>query len=299
MEIDGMMLALLEIPAECTVEYNRWYDLDHMPEHLAKPDVLLGRRYVAPRDLREAPGVVRSDLLGGYPPYLTTYWFGGPLEMTSEQAREGWLALDRTLLKGGRFWRIGRPRHSSRWRVAAAWSRPGCLVRPVAVPYLAHRGVIVALGRAPSAARLGEAVDWWERVHLPDLAAVPGLLGAVRLKWADEIGGGEAGGSETSGDEAGGGEAVDAAPGSDLVLHMLLCEDPPELVMGRIEEAKRYWRAVGRFPAHRGAYEELAFLPYRLIVPLEYDFDITEDGTEEVTARTTDVTGDVRGDTAG
>ncbi|OHV42132.1 hypothetical protein BBK14_10915 [Parafrankia soli] len=299
MEIDGMMLALLEIPAECTVEYNRWYDLDHMPEHLAKSDVLLGRRYVAPRDLREAPGVVRSDLLGGYPPYLTTYWFGGPLEMTSEQAREGWLALDRTLLKGGRFWRIGRPRHSSRWRVAAAWSRPGCLVRPVAVPYLAHRGVIVALGRAPSAARLGEAVDWWERVHLPDLAAVPGLLGAVRLKWADEIGGGEAGGSETSGDEAGGGEAVDAAPGSDLVLHMLLCEDPPELVMGRIEEAKRYWRAVGRFPAHRGAYEELAFLPYRLIVPLEYDFDITEDGTEEVTARTADVTGDVRGDTAG
>jgi hypothetical protein len=32
---EGMMLALLDIPAEYTEEYNRWYDLDHMPEHVA------------------------------------------------------------------------------------------------------------------------------------------------------------------------------------------------------------------------------------------------------------------------
>ncbi|WP_232295308.1 hypothetical protein [Parafrankia sp. EUN1f] len=281
MEITGMMLALLEIPAEFTAEYNRWYDLDHMPEHLAKPDVLAGRRYVAARDLRAAPGIVRSDLLGGHPPYLTTYWFGGPLDMCGEQAREGWLALDRTILRSGRFWRPGRARHNSRWRVTSAWTRPGCLVRPVAVPYLAHRGVIVALGRAPSADRLGEAVDWWERVHLPDLAAVPGVLAAVRLGWADDT---AAPGAD---DAAAPGAAPGADPGrgssaqeqghSDLVLHLLLCEDDPAAVMERIDRARVYWRAVGRYPAHRGAYEELAFLPYRSIVPLEYDFEIGAD----------------------
>ena len=48
MEINGMMLAMLDIPAWCTEEYNRWYDLDHLPEHVSKGDVravkrLLGR----------------------------------------------------------------------------------------------------------------------------------------------------------------------------------------------------------------------------------------------------------------
>ena len=74
-----MMLALLEMPASYTKDYNRWYDLDHLPEHVSKGDVLMGRRYVAPRDLRALPGVLPSEWVGGYPPYLTTYWFGGPL----------------------------------------------------------------------------------------------------------------------------------------------------------------------------------------------------------------------------
>ncbi|MEX5632855.1 hypothetical protein [Parafrankia sp. FMc2] len=280
MEITGMMLALLDVAAEHTVDYNRWYDLDHMPEHLAKPDVLAGRRYAAPRDLRAVPGAVRSELIGGHPSYLTTYWFGGPLDMTSPQAREGWLALDRTILRAGRFWRPGQVRHNSRWRVSSAWTRPGCLVRPVAVPYLAHRGVIMALGRAPSPDRVDEAVAWWEGVHLPDLAAVPGVLAAVRLTRADDEGGDEGGGEALPASSAGPAVRVaesGLAEQTGLVLHLLLCEDDPAVVIGRIARARRSWQAVGRFPAHRGAYEELAFLPYRLILPLQYDFDMGED----------------------
>src|SRR5262249_7371484 len=127
-KIEGMMLALLDIPADYTEEYNRWYDLDHMPEHVAKADVLMGRRYVAPRNLRGVAGVIQSEQVGGYPPYLTTYWFGGPLDMSSDQARQGWLSLDRRIVKAGRFFRPGRSCHNSRWRVSAAHTRPGCLV---------------------------------------------------------------------------------------------------------------------------------------------------------------------------
>jgi hypothetical protein len=250
-KIEGMMLALLDIPAEYTEEYNRWYDLDHMPEHVAKPDVLMGQRYVAPRALRGAAGVIESKQVGGYPPYLTTYWFGGPLDMSSDQAREGWLSLDRRIVKAGRFWRPGRSRHNSRWRVTAAHTRPGCLVHQDAVPYLAHRGVIVALGQSASPDRLQEAVDWWEQVRLNDLFTVVGLLGAIRM--------------EPATDEQ-----------SDLMLHILLCEDSPAMVMHDIEQKKKYWGAVGRFPAHAGVYQDVAFMPYQRIIPLEYDFDIGE-----------------------
>ncbi len=44
--------------------------------------------------------------------------------------------------------------------------------------------------------------------------------------------------------------------------------------MARIEAAMPYLKAVGRFPAHGGVYEPMAFLPYQWIVPLQYDFDI-------------------------
>ncbi len=251
MEATGMMLALLDIPAELTEEYNHWYDLDHLPEHQGKPDVLVARRYVAPRGLRAEAGVVPGDLFGGYPPYLTTYWFGGPLDMMSEEAHDGWLSLDRELIKGGRFWRVGRSTYASRWQVASARTRPDCHVSQRAVPYLAHRGVIVAVGRAPSVDRLAEAVGWWEQVHLPDLFSVGGLIGAVRLQCPD-------------------GEK------SELVAHILLCDASPQVVMRGVERAKRYWTAVGRYPAHGGAYQEVAFLPYQWIVPLEYGFDVGE-----------------------
>ena len=251
MEANGMMLALLDIPAWCTEEYNRWYDLDHLPEHISKGDVLTARRYVAPRDLRAVPGVLRSEWVGGYPPYLTTYWFGGPLDFLSDEALGLWKAKDRIIVKAGRFWRVGQGRHNSRWRVADARTRPSVLVDKAAVPYLAHRGVIVAIGRAASPDRVDEAVTWWDSVHLVDLFSVPGLLAAIRLKPTDPSHEG-------------------------MMLHMLLCEDDPAETMGRIQHAKRYWEAVGRFPAHNGVYEPLAFLPYQWIVPLMYDFDVGE-----------------------
>lgn len=260
MEANGLLLALLEMPAWCTEEYNRWYDLDHMPEHVSKGDVLMGRRYVAPRDLRTVAGTLRSDWVGGYPPYLTTYWFGGPLDFMSDEAKELWKTKDRTIVKGGRFWQLGRARHASRWRVSDAITRPSVLVDKAAVPYLAHRGVIVAVGKAPSPDRVQEAIDWWDHVHLVDLFAVPGILAAMRFRPVE--------------------------PADDgMILHLLLCEMHPAAVMRGIERAMRSMRALRRFPAHGGVYEPLAFLPYQWIVPLQYDFDIGDEEESQPGAR--------------
>lgn len=139
----------------------------------------------------------------------------------------------------------------------------------------------MALGRAPSPDRVDEAVAWWEGVHLPDLAAVPGVLAAVRLTRADDEGGDEAPPGAAAAPPSAGPAVRVAESGlaeqTGLVLHLLLCEDDPAVVIGRVARARRSWQAVGRFPAHRGAYEELAFLPYRLILPLQYDFDMSPD----------------------
>jgi hypothetical protein len=245
-QIDGLQLTFLDIPAELTQEYNRWYDLDHMPEHVSKADVLTAKRYVAPRDLQELGGG-GSTLTGGHPPYLTIYSLGGD-DFAGDEAWAGWTTKDRGIIKAGRFWRSGAPAYVRRMRLAETFTRASVLVSDEAVPYLAHRGVIVALGHAPSAEQRDDAVRWWRDTHLVDLLAVEGVLAAMRFESIQD-------------DE------------QDLLLHVFLLEDDPAVVMERFEAALRYSTPLGRYPAHGGVYESAAMLPYRLIAPLEYDFE--------------------------
>jgi hypothetical protein len=251
MEINGLHLAFLDIPPEYTQEYNRWYDLDHMPEHVAKADVVMGRRYVADRSMRDLPGVHNTGAFGGHAPYLSIYSFGGPLDMMSDEARGLWRTLDNGIVRQGRYWQAGKGVGGGMFRVRGAAARASCLVSTPAIAHLNHRGVIVAYGKAPTPEQRPDAVWWWERTHLPDLLVVPGVLAALR------------------------GDPADTS--DDHILHVILCEDSPKDVMPRIADAMRYAGAIGRFPAHKGVYVPEAFLPYERIVPLEYDFDFSTD----------------------
>jgi hypothetical protein len=47
--------------------------------------------------------------------------------------------------------------------------------------------------------------------------------------------------------------------------------------MTRLDDSMHYLRNVGRYPAHGGVYESIAFLPYERIVPLEHGFDMGAD----------------------
>ena len=248
MQVTGILLALLHMPADLGEGYNRWYDLDHMPEHVAKDDVLYGRRYVAGAALRQSPAIMSSPLTRGHPPYATIYSFGGPLDFAGEEAARGWTDLDRQITKAGRYWRQGSVALAGRFRLESARARPSVLVQERAVPHLPHRGIVVVIGRAASAEAHPKAVAWWEETRLVDLFAVPGILAALRFMPVEA---GQAG----------------------LMLHVLLCDLSPKAVMAGIAAAQPGWQALGRWPAHDGSYEQLALLPYELIVPFEYGFD--------------------------
>lgn len=256
MQVTGILLALLDMPAEQAEAYNRWYDLDHMPEHVAKDDILYGRRYVATTTLRQSPAIESGPLTNGHPPYATIYSFGGPLDFASEQATRGWTDLDRQITKAGRYWRQGSVALAGRFRLEAARVRPSVLVQERAVPHLAHRGIVVAIGRVASAEDRSKAAQWWDSTRLVDLFAIPGLLAALRFCPVD---GDQF--SSVDGDQAG------------LMLHVLLCDAPPQQVMAGVADAEPGWRALGRWPAHDRSYEQLAFLPYEVIAPLEYGFE--------------------------
>lgn len=251
MRLDGSQLAFLDIDPGLTKEYNRWYDLDHIAEHISKPDVLFGRRYVAPAALQGIPGSLVGDALGGHTPYLTWYGFGGPLDMASDEAKAGWTTMDKGIVRQGRYWQPGKVLGWAAGYTGTCRARPGCLVSEPAIPYLAHRGVIVAKGRAKSVEGRADAVAWWNDVHLVDLFTVPGVLASIRL---DPV------------------LAAGAEP-TDEIVHILLCEDALVDVMPRLDAMLRYTTAVGRWPAHKGVYTAECLLPYDRIVPLDYDFD--------------------------
>ena len=250
MQITGLTLALLDIPAGATQEFNRWYDLDHLPEHVAKRDVVMGRRYVATQALHDAAGVEGSEK---HAPYATIYFFGGDIDFMSEEALNGWRDKDRIIRKDARYWNAGGGVFSGRWRLADVRVRASELISDEAMPHLPHRGMIALLGRVPEG-RTEQALAWWDEKYYPDLFSVPGLLAVLRCS------------------------PDDSDP--NLMLHIAYTECDALAAMDGIAALRRRQARLGRYPAYDGSYEPLFVLPYQRIVPLEYDFEPGEIGSQ-------------------
>ena len=249
MKLTGVWLTLLDIPPESTEEFNLWYDVDHMPEHVSRPDILSGRRYVAPAGLRRLDGVHSCDLTGGHPPYASLYYFGGPTDFLSAEAAAAQRATDRRIVKAGRYWRSGRPAFHGLWHLAAVRTRASVHVADDAVPYLPHRSLLVMLGRASAAERVDEAVAWWDSTQSDDLHDITGVLASMRF--------------------------TPGPPGDpDLILHLVLCRAPAAEVMRDLSQVRHLHRLTGRYPAYSGSYETVAVLPYQSIIPFQYDFEM-------------------------
>jgi hypothetical protein len=243
MRVDAITIALLDVRSDHR-HFNRWYDLDHLPEHVSKADVVAGQRYVATGQTRRCPGVVAGAPTNGHPPYATIYSFGGPLDFRDEAALAGWRDKDRAIVRAGRYWLPGTLAHGSSWRPTATVTRRSIPISDDAVAYLPHRTVVMSIGRVTDRE---QASSWWAATQRDSILDLDGVLAVRQMEPAD-------------------------AAGADLVLHLVYSEHDAVTTMSALDELRDVQRLTGRYPAHRGEYEVVALLPYERIVPFQYDF---------------------------
>jgi hypothetical protein len=243
------VLGFTFITIDCEPAYaawwNRWYDLDHLPEFLACDGVVATRRYRATAELVAArPPTTVADLADGRGEYCTSAAVG-PDEDRAAAGRAAMAAVhDRLMPVPGRMpdWDRIAPRFIEGYDVVAARPGPGVPVATDALAHLAHRGILVELHDidAASGAAAGDAGDADDPAGdallaapgvLARLRTVPHTLPPVEAPWLDGAAEGD------------GPAAPRPVPQLDLYL---LAPDPAEL-LSVLAEASAPTAATRRF----------------------------------------------------
>ncbi len=85
-----LFIVTVEVDAEIEADWNHWYDTVHLPDALACPGVLRGRRYVSAGDGSELDRGAGRKVARKI--YTTVYELSGPeaLQTPAFQAMRGW-----------------------------------------------------------------------------------------------------------------------------------------------------------------------------------------------------------------
>ena len=85
-----LMIVTAEVDDAVEAEWNRWYDEVHLPDALACPGVLRGRRYVSSGAVSESDRGKRRGLSAKL--YTTVYELGSPAAAETKEfkAMRGW-----------------------------------------------------------------------------------------------------------------------------------------------------------------------------------------------------------------
>ncbi len=250
MRVHKVHIALIQCAPEAMEDYNRWYDTDHMPEFVALPNVLMGRRYIATPDCQGWRGNLDLEgLRGDAGNMCTMYFHAREADQEDLEARDSMverLRREDRLYSGDR-----QVLKSLEFAVVKGFTRVGSSLAPGAIPYIGHRAIYVVIGEIRDPSRRAEWERYFDDVHVPDILEARGIAAILRL-------------AEISPSTAGG-ESMER-----FMLLQYLDEDPsvvlPDL-RGRIDG----WRERGRLMSP-GAYELLFQSPYRPITPFEYGF---------------------------
>ncbi len=151
---NGILIAAMDFTNVDAGEFNDWYDTEHVPERARVPGFLVLQRWI---------GVENPRLS------LATYDLD-----------------DVAVLQGPGYSAIGRE-NSSPWtkRVTSKVERilryEGTQTLPGAANGPAGAGGILLVGMTPSAEQDAAFNHWYDKEHVPALAAVPGVLSARRF----------------------------------------------------------------------------------------------------------------------
>jgi len=156
----GLLLAMMDIPAEIEAEFNDWYDTEHIPERLAIPGFRGARRY-------------RS--IEGGPAYQALYDLDSVAVL--DQPEYGRLRENQS----ERTQRIA-PQFRNLYRGVYTQIYPEGATAEAAP---AGTAALLLVGIAPPPGHEEEFDAWYNTEHIPALAAVPGVLRARRFAPVD------------------------------------------------------------------------------------------------------------------
>lgn len=105
-----LLIVTAEVDPEVEADWNRWYDEVHLPDALACPGVLSGRRYVTARPAVEVDRGARTPREAKL--YTTVYELAGPEAVDTPEF---------TTMRG---WAEFAPRVRSETRVVVALDQP-------------------------------------------------------------------------------------------------------------------------------------------------------------------------------
>jgi hypothetical protein len=174
MQPTGIIFAALDCDVDSIEEWNRWYDLEHVPPNLSMPGVMLGHRYVATPALhgsrRTDPG---SPFADGHSVFLTIY----TLCVEPSSAFDDMTILRDKLYDGDRM-RFPADKKVVRegdvLRLTYALGDPTGTLEAEDVPFVGHTGIVVIQRESHESLDAWYATDWTPRV-----VALDGVHGVV------------------------------------------------------------------------------------------------------------------------
>lgn len=259
-------------------DYNAWHQLDHRPENLALPGVQWGERWVRSPDCAAAGIDPVPELAGTH--YVNMYWFTEP---AAESIRE-WQRLAERSFQWGR-----RPEGAYATRplmgffmAVKGYVAPRVRVSPDALPFRPNRGVhiVVYRLREPHSAAAEEVLAWYDRVHMPDVVACPGVAGAWTFSSVSTTldAGWEARRGSTTFDPG-------AADPGRLRVAVIFVDEDPLVVASRLVARREDWARAGRTRDTSTVEDKIFASPLRTIVPWQWDwFDEAGDHMATATA---------------
>ena len=153
----GLLLVMVDIPAAIEADFNRLYDTLHLPEVVAVPGVLGGRRYQA--------------LEAGAPKYQALY------ELARADVVESAAFQEMSQHQNAWSQQI-RPQFQNLQRGVFTQIHPATQDTP---PAPTQVGGVLLVGLTVPPERDEEFNVWYNTEHLPFLSAVPGVLRARRF----------------------------------------------------------------------------------------------------------------------
>jgi hypothetical protein len=151
-DVSGIIFASVDCDADAVEDWNRWYDLEHLPPNIALPGIMSGRRYVAPPALHEVrePADRLEGFADGRGVHITVYTLNGDpgqvlADMTS--MRDVLEDAGRMFAPEKKVVRFGDAMRSS-WGVAD----PALKADVIDMPHMQHTSLRAVLRRGGDAA---------------------------------------------------------------------------------------------------------------------------------------------------